>query len=278
MSPSLKKSLNHPCLYKIHKTLLLTALCLLTISNSFAEQVPSIETLKNRSVLDDYYSNVIFGYNIVNETQIYASRFVGNKLNCTNCHKNAGTVSGQLPLNIAGIYPLWQAKNAQIADLSLKIRECFVNSHNGVMPPANSPEITAIKIYINYLSHNQVIGRPPMGRGVSTLPKSIYDPNPANGKIVYLQRCANCHGDDGTGLAENPPVWGLGSYTKGSGMNDIQYAAGFIRTKLLKIDNSNLTIQQAWDVAAFLQSKIRPVDPGKEKVPKLLQDLLGLFN
>lgn len=252
-------------------------LCISVISVGVARQAPDIASLKNRSELDDYYSNVVSGYNIINDTQTYASRFVGNNLNCTDCHRKAGTLQGQLPLNVAGIYPLWRSKNAQITDLTLMIRECFVYSLNGVMPPNNAPEVTAIKTYISYLSINQVIGKSPEGRGVSTLPTTNTEPNSVNGELVFQQHCSSCHGNDGTGLAETPPVWGMHSYTKGSGMNDIQLAASFIKTKMSEISKSTLSVQQAFDVAAYLKKQMRPIDPGKSKLSKLLQDIYGFF-
>ena len=250
------------------------------VSVCFAGKLPTIESLKKRTVLDDYYSNVIFGYNIINDTQAFASRYVGNKLNCTDCHRNAGTVAEQLPLNIAGVYPQWQSKNAQLTELSLKIRECFVFSQNGIMPPANAPEILAIKTYINYLSKNQIVGVSPIGRGVTVLANTGSDPNPANGRMVYQQFCVSCHGVEGKGVSESPPVWGMGSYSKGSGINDIQIAASFIKAKMSGENDQKLSVQQALDVSAFIKKQIRPADPKKSKIPKLLQDLgaaLGLI-
>lgn len=263
------------CVFSV--SLMIVALYLSNISVSLALQVPNITTLKNRSQLDDYYSNVVLGYNIVNDTQTYARRFVGNKLNCTNCHREAGTLPWQLPLNVAGIYPLWRSKNAQMTDLTLMIRECFVYSHNGVMPPANAPEVIAIKTYINYLSINQVIGQSPRGRGISTLPETIYEPNSVNGQIVYQQQCTTCHGDDGQGHNKYSPIWGIQSYTSGSAMNNVPLAAGFLKTKMSQMTNSNLSVQQAFDVAAYLNIQTRPVDAGKRKLPKFLQDIFSFF-
>jgi thiosulfate dehydrogenase len=254
----------------------LVFLCMFQSFSCIADQKPTMESLLNRAELDDYYSNVVFGYNIISNTQTYASRYVGNTLNCTYCHRGAGTVAGQLPLNVAGIYPHWRAKNAQLTSLGLKIRECFVYALNGIMPPANAPEIIAVKTYISYLSKNQIIGQSPVGRGISKLPDTGIDPNPTIGKIVYQQQCAVCHHVDGSGIAENPAVWGMQSYTAGSGMNNIQTAAAFIKTKM-SLGDANLSIQQALDVSAFLHKQIRPVDPGKRKISKLLQDLAAAF-
>lgn len=92
------------------------------------DKLPTIEELKKRSFLDDYYSNVLFGYDIVANTRKYASRHVGNKLNCTNCHLQAGSVEEAIPLNVAGAYPKWRDKNGCRNGIGLRIRECFVYS------------------------------------------------------------------------------------------------------------------------------------------------------
>jgi thiosulfate dehydrogenase len=46
------------------------------------------------------------GYNIVHETHKYAPDHVGNKLDCTNCHFDAGTVKDTLSLvGVAAVFP-----------------------------------------------------------------------------------------------------------------------------------------------------------------------------
>ena len=72
---------------------------------------PTIEELKARDFLDDYESNIVYGYNIVMETERYAARYVGNGLWCTNCHIDGGTTPDALPLNVIGLYPQWRSKN-----------------------------------------------------------------------------------------------------------------------------------------------------------------------
>jgi thiosulfate dehydrogenase len=125
---------------------------------------PTIEELKARGYLDDYESNVVYGYNIVMDTGRYAARYAGNRLRCSNCHLNGGTTPDALPLNVAGIYPKWRSKNGVRNGVELRIRECFVYSHNGVMPPADAP-VLAIAAYISYLSEGEVMGRPPARAG-----------------------------------------------------------------------------------------------------------------
>lgn len=252
---------------------------LLIPSVSLAQQTqPSIEQLIAEPFLDDYYSNVVYGYKIVNDTQHFASRYVGNSLNCSNCHLQSGTKPNALPLNVAGMYPKWRAKNGKRNGIGLRIRECFVYSMDGIMPPDDAPEVLAIAAYVTYLSQGEVLGEEPEGRGVPTLPDTGYDPNPANGRAVYLEQCASCHGvqgeGTGTGAARMPALWGLDSYNKGAGMNRIQEAAGFIWQNMPLGQDRSLTPQQALDVAAYLNLQYRPGDPRESKLLKFLEDLI----
>jgi len=260
---------------KISHLLICCALLILILSPSHAQQSqPSIELLRKEPFLDDYYSNVVNGYEIITQTQSYASRYVGNSLNCSNCHLQAGTLKEALPLNVAGMYPKWRAKNGQRNGIGLRIRECFLYSMDGIMPPEDAPEVLAVAAYITYLSQGQVMGAEPDGRGVPTMPDTGYDPNPANGRSVYLEHCSSCHGMQGEGIAGIPAVWGLDSYNKGAGMNDINKAAGFIWANMPLGKGKSLSYQQALDVSAYLNLQIRPADPRVSKFLKLLEHLI----
>lgn len=237
-------------------------------------QRPNLETLLSSETDDEFYQNVVLGYNIVNNTQQYAKRYTGNSLNCTNCHLNAGRTKDAIPLNVTGIYPKWRNKNGRRNGIGLRIRECFAFSHNGIMPTENAPEVLAVAAYISYLSVGEVIGVPPEGQGTPTLPSTAYDPNPANGKEVYITQCAACHQHNGEGMPGIPPLWGMDSYNKGAGMNQIQKSASFIWANMPLGMGKTLSHQQALDVAAFLNLQIRPSDPREHRMIKILEDLV----
>lgn len=248
----------------------------LAVASGHAQQnQPDIGQLLNEPFLDDYYSNVVYGYRIVTDTQTHASRYVGNSLNCSNCHLQAGTQKDALPLNVAGMYPKWRAKNGVRNGIGLRIRECFLYSMDGIMPTEDAPEVLAVAAYMSYLSQGQVMGREPEGRGVPTLQETGYDPNPANGRAVYLQYCASCHGEQGQGVGEFPAVWGSDSYNKGAGMDRITEAAGFIWANMPLGQGRSLSHQQAFDVAAYLNLQYRPADPRQSKFLKLLEHLIN---
>lgn len=232
---------------------------------------PSIEELQARDFLDDYESNIVYGYNIVMETERYAARYVGNKLRCTNCHLNGGTTPDAFPLNVAGVYPQWRSKNGVRNGIVLRIRECFLYSHNGVLPPDHAPEVLAVAAYINYLSEGEVIGKRPEGAGVPTIPDTGFDPNPARGEVVYKRACELCHGADGAGTAAAPPLWGPDSYNSGAGMNRIDKAAGFIWANMPLGQSRSLSHQEALDVAAFVKLQLRPFDPREGRLAKLAE-------
>ena len=239
---------------------------------------PTIEELKARAVLDDYESNVVFGYNIVMETNRYAARYAGNGLSCTSCHLKAGTQPDGFPLNVAGVYPKWRAKNGVRNGLGLRIRDCFLYSLNGIMPPEEAPEVQAVAAYVHYLSEGEAIGKPPAHAGVPTLPDTGADPNPPRGEAVYRRVCAACHGADGHGTAAAPPVWGFDSYNAGAGLNNIAKAAGFIWANMPMGNERSLTHQEAFDVAAFLQLQHRPFDPREGRLKKLAERLYHWFD
>lgn len=233
-----------------------------------------IEELKARTVLDDYESNIVHGYNIVTDTPRYAPRYAGNRLSCTNCHLKAGSVPDALPLNVAGLYPRWRAKNGVRNGIGLRIRECFLYSHNGVMPPADAPEVLAVAAYIHWLSEGEVIGTPPRNWGVPTLTQTNQDPNPAMGETVYRRACLACHGAEGQGGPGVPPLWGPDAYNAGAGMNNIHKAAGFIWANMPLGAGRSLSQQEALDVAAYLHLQPRPFDPREGRLRKLGERLL----
>ena len=80
------------------------------------------------------------------------------------------------------------------------------------------------------------------------------------------QHCAACHGADGAGQKAGgkmvfPPLWGARSFNWGAGMASIKNAAEFIRANMPLGQGGSLTPQEAWDLAAFVDSQVRPQDP-----------------
>lgn len=58
-----------------------------------------------------------------------------------------------------------------------------------------------------------------------------------------------------------PPLWGEGAYNAGAGMHRVKTAAEFIYANMPQALGGTLSVQEAWDVAAYINSQSRPEDP-----------------
>jgi thiosulfate dehydrogenase len=90
------------------------------------------------------------------------------------------------------------------------------------------------------------------------------EPDTIRGATTFAAKCAVCHGVDGAGTDVFPALWGNGSYNIGAGMARIQTAAAFIKVAMPQTAPGTLTDQEAYDLAAYVNSKPRPDFPGKE--------------
>ncbi len=207
------------------------------------------------------------GERIFMETGRYAPQFVGNRLNCVNCHLDAGRKPGSAPLWAAFVhYPAYRKKTGDVSTYAARLQGCFMYSMNGKAPPADHEVITALTAYSFWLAQGAPVGRPVAGGGYAKLPRPAQAPDYARGEQVYAQQCALCHGADGQGQRVGdtqvfPPLWGPQSFNWGAGMHQLGNAAAFIHANMPLGKGGSLTEQQAWDVAAFMNSHERPQDP-----------------
>jgi thiosulfate dehydrogenase len=195
---------------------------------------------------------------IFDKTSEYASAFVGNKLACNDCHIQSGTAAyAVLMIDLAGLFPMFSRRAGYLITLQNRIQECFCRSEAGRPLPETSGEIQALVAYIDWLSRNEVKGKPYEGRGFVKLPTLAGDP--VKGEPVYASQCAGCHGRNGAGVPPvMPPVWGPDSYNDGAGMNDPAIMAPFLLHSLPQDHPGTLTPQQAYDIAAYIHTKPRP--------------------
>jgi thiosulfate dehydrogenase len=214
-----------------------------------------------------------------------AKRYAGNNLACGSCHLQAATKMFGLPLfGLAGDYPRYNARSGTEITLVERLNACMTRSMNGRPLPANSPEMTAIVTYLQFLSTGVPPGRSLPGLGSGDMPELGRAANPGRGRHVYAESCAACHNADGSGfpriwLSANPgymvpPLWGPDSFNNGAGMNRLIAAANFVHTNMPAGTDylaPRLAPDDAWDVAAFMVSQPRPQKPGLDKdFPDLL--------
>ena len=216
------------------------------------------------------------GEKIFNETNSHSlsGRYVGNEQQCANCHLDAGRLANASPMWSAWVaYPAFRKKNNKINDITLRIQGCFTYSMNarasdvGFPPNANSHTMSNLLAYLYWISEGAPTGDKTMpGRGYPDLAETNMGFDPTRGKIVYKQHCTACHGDNGQGVVNSgftqfPPLWGDKSYNWGAGMHIVSIAAKFIKANMPLGKPNSLSDQDAWDVAAFINSQPRPQDP-----------------
>jgi len=196
-------------------------------------------------------------------------RYSGSGLTCGSCHLGTGTEPGTLALMQATEhYPRFSGRTGGMTDIEDRVNECMQRSMNGRALPANSPEMIAMASYIRSLgARNAAMGA--SLRKAKEAP-AFKTPNRAAdlkaGQQVFGDRCAICHGKDGTGLlaAANPihgyvfpPLWGPDSFNDGAGMHRVLTAARFVKARM-PLGKADLSDDQAFDVAAFINSQPRP--------------------
>jgi len=229
-----------------------------------------IPTLSN----DSLSSLIIYGRELIAGT----SKFLGpngsvakisNGLNCQNCHLDAGTRPwGNNYGSVASLYPKFRARSGSVETIYKRVNDCFERSLNGNAMDTLSKEMRAIKSYIEFLGSNVSKGKKADGSGLKELAFLDRASDPIGGKIVYDQKCQSCHKSDGRGvmMADGsaytyPPLWGEHSYNDGAGLYRIINFARYVKYNMpLGATHAapSLSDEEAWDVAAFVNSQTRP--------------------
>lgn len=211
---------------------------------------------------------VHLGEHIFHNTQHYAAAFVGDKLQCSNCHIDRGRLAGSAPLWAAYVaFPTYRSKNGHVNTLEERMQGCFRFSMNGKAPPLGGKILVALETYSYFLAKGAPTGANLPGRGYPKLSKPVKPFDSARGQKIYAQHCSLCHGLDGQGQADMkgdtvfPPLWGSQSFNWGAGMASISNAADFIKVNMPFSQGGTLSDQEAWDVASFIDSQERPQDP-----------------
>ncbi|MBP7512260.1 MAG: c-type cytochrome [Bacteroidia bacterium] len=248
-------------------------------NNGNAEKTSSPDSIWVAPNLSDLEANtnakqILYGHNIISQTSKYfgpngsISNFA-NGMNCQNCHLNAGTKPfGNNYAAVAATYPKFRERSGSIETIAKRINDCFERSLNGKAIDTQSNEMLAIIAYINWLGKDVPKNKKPMGSGILELAYLNRAASPQNGEQVYKSKCITCHQSNGGGQLNIdkigyafPPLWGNNSFNMGAGLYRLSRMAGYVKVNMplgATYNNPILTDEEAWDVAAFINTQNRP--------------------
>ena len=232
-------------------------------------------------------NDIRWGFRLFTNTPIEAPQFVPGKISCSNCHLNAGQRERALPLiGVAAMFPEYNRRSGRLYTLNDRIVDCFFRSQNATgvtggiqskaqisLPHQTSKEVLALAAYITWLARGYEVGQSLAWRGQNAIAEknriAVEKLDRKRGEALFMERCVNCHGEDGQGVAigekKAAPLWGPDSWNDGAGAARIYTLAGMIRYMMPYTAPGTLTDEEAQQIAAFINSKARPVFPFKEQ-------------
>jgi len=213
---------------------------------------------------------VRYGYDLMQNTAYYIGpegkngKYLGNKMNCTNCHQEAGTKAFSFNLMAAhDNYPQYRAREGKVLTLAERVNNCIERPHNGKPLPPDSREMVAFLSYLKWINEFAPKQQPFTGSKNLEINFPGRAASPVKGGQLFALHCERCHGANGEGMlrADNlsysyPPLWGANGYQPGSSMHRIIKMAQWLKANMpydkAKWDKPFLTDEDALDIAAFI--------------------------
>jgi thiosulfate dehydrogenase len=228
---------------------------------------------------------ISYGRKLISNTAFYLGPKgtvapITNGMNCQNCHLDAGTrLYGNNYSAVFSTYPKFRARSGAIENIYKRVNDCLQRSLNGKQIDTNSHEMRAIEAYIRWLGQSVPKNVKPIGSGIRDLPFMNRAADTVMGSMVYIKKCRLCHGNSGQGVLNAdstayiyPPLWGEHSYTVSAGLYRISRFAGYVKDNMpfgTSYLAPQLTNEEAWDVAAFINSQPRPQKVFKKDWPNI---------
>lgn len=223
---------------------------------------------------DKFGESVRYGRELMINTAVLigpdgsAGKYLGNKMNCTNCHQDAGTKAFSFNLMSShDNYPQYRGREGKVLTLAERINNCVMRPHNGKPLPLDSKEMVAFLSYFKWIS--SFVPKDTPFKGAKNLHVSFPDvaANPQHGQLLYQDNCSRCHGPNGEGQwnADKttyiyPPLWGSTAYQPGSSMHRVIKQAEWLKNNM-PYDKAMpgkpfLTDADALDIAAFVNNDL----------------------
>ncbi|MTI32954.1 c-type cytochrome [Xanthovirga aplysinae] len=228
-----------------------------------------------------------YGHALITETYRFLGpevanpkmRYTGNNLACSNCHLNAGKKEFAAPfIGIWKRYPSFSNRKNRRITLKERINGCMERSMNGRKLEPDGKEMEAMVAYMKWLSSGIPDKQLRNQQAFIEIKLPERGANLVKGELLFKKHCSTCHGSQGQGVRKGvpgdtegyvfPPLWGEDSYNHGAGMHRMLTAARFLKGNMplgASDDRPLLTDEEAYDVAAFINSFDRPQKEGTEK-------------
>ena len=205
-------------------------------------------------------ASIEYGHDIIVDTHRLMKGYVRADMSCAACHIAGGTKPrGGSFVGVYARFPQWNKRAHRVITLQDRLAECFLYSMNGRPPAYTSKAMIAMVAYIAWLSRGTPAGaaQPKADRYIEPLPARA--PNVAHGLVLYTKKCETCHQANGSGIhAVFPPLWGPASFNDGAGMSHIDRMTGFVRHNMPQNAPGSLSLDDAYDVSAYVLSHRRP--------------------
>lgn len=201
------------------------------------------------------------GFAILAATHDSMPGYVGASLRCFSCHLDNGRRTNGIPLTgVYARYPNYTTRDGRMISIQDRINNCFRRSLAGRDIPLDGEQMNAIVTYLALVSRGIEVGAHVPGEGLPQMPNLSGDA--PRGALLYVARCARCHGDKGQGIPPATPLWGSRSFSVGASLARVERAASFIRHNMPFDSAGVLSDQQSYDVAAYVVSHARPNSRG----------------
>lgn len=242
-----------------------------TTNPIFVNKTEELIQLDTAEIPHDKFGDAVrYGKELMLNTAYYIGpagingKYLGNKMNCTNCHQDAGTKLYSFNLLSAHQnYPQYRAREGKVLTLAERINNCVMRPHNGRPLPLDSKEMVAFLSYLKWINTYVPKGKPFKGAKNMEVEFSAKAANPEKGATLFTEHCVRCHGANGEGLidAQNisftyPPLWGANSYQPGSSMHRVIKQAQWLKANMPNDkalwNKPFLTDDEALDLAAFV--------------------------
>jgi thiosulfate dehydrogenase len=243
-----------------------TSAPLMVVSDSVYDQ-PDTTKIPN----DKFGDMVRYGRELMVNTAYYIGpegingHYTGNKMNCTNCHQEAGTKPFSFSLMRSHEnYPQYRPREGKVLTLAERVNNCVMRPHNGKPIPLESREMVAYLSYLKWINA-QLTTEDKKKKGFENLaielPTRAGDVN--RGQQLYNEKCLRCHTVSGEGQFTPgekgylyPPLWGNHAYQPGSSMHRVIKQARWIKANMPN-DSATffkpfLTDEEAIDIASYV--------------------------